>query len=143
MSILWLKALHIFFIIAWFAGIFYLPRLMVYNAESNEQSVKNQLNIMQRRLWFFVLPFAMLTAIFGLGLIHVYGIDWFKAAHWLHLKLVLVLLIYAYYFYLFLLVKKFEQGANTHSPRFYRILNESPVILLFIIVAMAIIKPSF
>ena len=73
MTILWLKALHIFFMVAWFAGIFYLPRLFVYHAETDEQAVKDQFKVMERRLWLFVTPFALLTLVFGLALIYTYG----------------------------------------------------------------------
>ena len=113
--ILWLKALHIFFMVAWFAGIFYLPRLFVYHAEATEQNVRDQFKIMERRLWFFVTPFAVLTLVFGLALIHVYGMAWFKASGWLHIKLALVLAIYGYHFYLYKLVKQFARDENTRS----------------------------
>lgn len=139
--LLWFKALHIFFMLAWMAGIFYLPRLMVYNAASNNPDVKQQLNIMQRRLWLFVTPFAILTLIFGLLLIHSYGVAWLKVSVWLHIKIILVVLLYVYHGYLYHLNKQFAADNNQHSAKFYRILNESPVLLVFAIVALAIIKP--
>lgn len=139
--ILWLKALHIFFMVAWFAGIFYLPRLFVYHAEATEQNVRDQFKIMERRLWFFVTPFAVLTLVFGLALIHVYGLAWFKASGWLHLKLLLVLAIYGYHFYLYKLVKQFARDENTRSSKFYRFLNEAPVLVLLSIVILAVVKP--
>ncbi len=139
--ILWLKALHIFFMVAWFAGIFYLPRLFVYHAEATEQNVRDQFKIMERRLWFFVTPFAVLTLVFGLALIHVYGMAWFKASGWLHIKLALVLAIYGYHFYLYKLVKQFARDENTRSSKFYRFLNEAPVLVLLSIVILAVVKP--
>lgn len=139
----WYKALHIFFMIAWMAGIFYLPRLFVYNAESNIKEVKTQLNIMQRRLWFFITPFAALTLIFGLLAIFTYGGDWFKASVWLHYKLIFVIAFYVYHAHLYVLVKLFLQDKNTHSPRFYRFLNELPVLALLVIVILAIVKPFY
>lgn len=139
--LLWYKSLHVFFMIAWMAGLFYLPRLFVYNAENTNQAVKDQLNIMQRRLWYFVTPFAILTLIFGVLLIAEYGRDWFKLSMWLHVKLVLVILYYVYHGYLFVLMKQFLNNANTHSPKFYRILNEAPVLALLVIVVLAIAKP--
>lgn len=139
--ILWYKALHIFFMIAWMAGIFYLPRLMVYNAETNDAAVKSQLNIMQKRLWFFITPFAFLTLIFGILSIAQYGYDWFKASKWMHIKLALVALFYIYHAYLFVLMRRFNAGTNTHGARFYRFLNEAPVLALLAIVILAIIKP--
>lgn len=138
---LWYKALHIFFMVAWMAGIFYLPRLFVYNTESTNPDVKAQLNIMQRRLWYFVTPFAVLTFVFGLLLIYSYGADWFRLSYWMHAKLFLVGLFYIYHIYLFVLMKRFLNNANNHSPRFYRFLNEAPVLALLGIILLAIIKP--
>jgi len=140
MSLLWIKALHLFFMVAWMAGIFYLPRLFVYHAQSNNQAVKDQFKIMERRLWWFVTPFALLTLVFGLCLIVSYGASWFKAAHWLHIKLLLVLGLYIYHFYLYHLVKQFARDTNQHSSRFYRILNEAPVLVLLAIILLAVVK---
>lgn len=139
--ILWIKALHIFFMVAWLAGIFYLPRLFVYHASTTDQNVKNQFKIMEKRLWFFVTPFAILTAVFGITLIYIYGAAWFKASGWLHVKLTLLLAIYGYHIYLYKLLKQFENDRNTHSSKFYRILNEAPVLLLLAIVILAVVKP--
>lgn len=139
--ILWYKALHVFFMIAWMAGIFYLPRLFVYNAESTVDTVKEQLNIMQRRLWLFITPFAILTLVFGVLTIYEYGYEWFKLSLWMHVKLSIVILFYVYHVYLFVLVKKFIAKENTHSPKFFRFLNEAPVLALLAIVILAIVKP--
>jgi len=140
MTLLWIKSLHLFFMIAWMAGIFYLPRLFVYHAQTKEQVVKEQFKVMERRLWFFVTPFAALTLIFGLVLIYMYGREWFAAAHWLHIKLLLVLGVYIYHFYLYNLLKSFAKDENTHSPFFYRVLNEAPVLVLLATVLLAVIK---
>ncbi len=143
MTLLWIKALHVFFMIAWMAGIFYLPRLFVYHAETDSQAVKDQFKVMEKRLWFFVTPFALLTLIFGVALIYLYGMDWFRAAKWLHYKIMLALAFYVYHGYLFVLVKRFARDENKHSPRFYRFLNEAPVLALLAIVVLAIIKYQF
>ncbi|MFT4938071.1 MAG: putative membrane protein [Paraglaciecola sp.] len=140
MILLWLKALHIFFMLAWMAGIFYLPRLFVYHAQSQEQVVKDQFKIMERRLWFFVTPFAMLTLLFGLALIYIQGREWFIASSWLHIKLSLVTGLYAYHFYLYKIVKTFARDENKKSHRFYRILNEAPVLVVLMIVLLAVLK---
>lgn len=140
MLLLWIKVLHVFFMVAWMAGIFYLPRLFIYHAESNNQAVRNQFKIMQRRLWFFVTPFAVLTLVFGCILIYLYGSAWFVAAKWLHVKITLVIFVYGYHFYLYRLLKKFAKDQIDHSPRFYRFLNEAPVLVLFAIIALAITK---
>ena len=140
MTILWIKALHIFFMVAWMSGLFYLPRLMVYHAQTEVQAVKDQFKIMERRLWLFVTPFSFLTLVFGVWLISLYGFDWFVAAKWLHLKLILVLAIYVYHFYLLVLVRKFAKDENSHSARFYRFLNEAPVFIILAIIVLAIVK---
>ena len=141
MTILWLKAFHVFFMIAWMAGIFYLPRLFVYHAETSEQSVRDQFKIMERRLWLFITPFALLTLILGVAIIYIYGLDWLRVSGWLHAKLSIVALFYVYHFYLWHLVKVFAQDKNTHSPKFFRFLNEAPVLALLAIVILAILKP--
>jgi putative membrane protein len=141
MSILWLKAFHVFFMIAWMAGIFYLPRLFVYHAESKHQETKDQFKIMERRLWFFVTPFALLTLILGILIMYQYGLEWLKASTWLHAKLAIVALLYGYHFYLYYLLKMFSADENTKSPRFYRMINELPVLALLAIVILAILKP--
>ncbi len=142
-SLLIYKALHIFFMVAWFAGIFYLPRLFVYHAMTEEKSCSAMLKVMERRLLYFVTPFAVLTLVFGLLLIHEYGREWFRHNLWLHIKLVLVIVLYIYHAYCFKLLADFKHDRNTRSDRFYRIFNELPVLLLMAIIFLAIIKPSF
>ena len=142
MTILWLKALHVFFMIAWMAGIFYLPRLFVYHAQTDNQEVRDQFKIMERRLWFFVTPFAFLTLVFGIAIIYTYGREWFRVSMWLHIKLTLVILLYLYHFYLYRLLKQFARDENKHSSKFYRFLNEAPVFVLLGIVILAVVKPS-
>ena len=140
-SLLWIKALHIAFMVAWFAGIFYLPRLFVYHAESNSTDVHQQLKTMERRLLYFVTPFALLTLIFGLILIYMYGSAWFAQSSWLHVKLLLVAVLYVYHGYCFKLLNDFKNDRNTRSGRFYRIFNELPVLILFATIILAVVKP--
>jgi len=139
--LLWLKALHVIFVVAWFAGIFYLPRLFVNHAETNSKEVAEQLKGMEKRLLYFVTPFALLTLLFGLAIIHVYGSAWFVNATWLHIKLCLVIILFVYHIYCFRLVKIFAQDKNTRSGRFYRVFNEIPVIILFAVIILAYVKP--
>ena len=129
--------------VAWFAGIFYLPRLFVYHASTDNPETSETFKIMERRLWFFVTPFALLTLVFGVALIYNYGIDWLRHSAWLHIKLTLVLAIYIYHFYLYKLVRDFAQDKNTHSSRFYRFLNEAPVLVLLAVIILAVVKPFF
>lgn len=144
MSLLLLyKSLHVFFMVAWFAGIFYLPRLFVYHAISQDKNSQAMLKIMERRLLLFVTPFAVLTLVFGILMIVEYGREWFKHSMWLHYKLVLVTILYVYHGYCFKLLNDFKHDRNTRSDRFYRIFNELPVLLLLAIIMLAIMKPSF
>jgi len=140
-NILWLKAFHVIFMVAWFAGIFYLPRLFVNHAETQSNDVAQQLKGMEKRLLYFVTPFAIFTFILGLAMIHAYGHDWFIAAKWLHIKLSLVTILFVYHAYCFKLVKTFREDKNTRSGRFYRIFNEIPVLVLFAVIILAYVKP--
>jgi putative membrane protein len=138
---LWLKALHVFFMISWFAGLFYLPRLFVYHAMSEDAACRETFQIMERKLYRFVTPFMWLTIGFGLWLIGLYGMDWFQAQTWLHLKLLLVAGLMAYHFYCGKLLRDFRQDRNTRSHVFYRWFNEIPVLFLLAIVILAVVRP--
>lgn len=137
----WFKALHLIFMVAWFAGIFYLPRLFVYHAESVEPKVHAQLKIMERRLLYFITPFLVLTIIFGTGLILIYGGAWLQFSTWMHWKLLLVAVLVVYHLYCFRLLKQFRDDQVTRSGRWFRWFNEMPVILLFAIIILAVLKP--
>lgn len=142
-NILWFKAFHVIFMVAWFAGIFYLPRLFVNHAETRSNEVSQQLKGMEKRLLYFITPFGILTVLLGLILIYIYGYNWFAAAKWLHIKLTLVILLLFYHGYCFKLVSTFQQDKNTRSGKFYRIFNEIPVLALFAIIILVYIKPTF
>ena len=135
------KALHVFFMVAWFAGIFYLPRLFVYHAATKSPDCDAEFKVMERRLLYFVTPFAVLTLVFGLLLIYSYGAAWFKASSWLHYKLALVSVLYVYHIYCFKLLADFKNNRNTRSSRFYRVFNELPVLILLTIILLAYLKP--
>ncbi|KZN58977.1 CopD family protein [Pseudoalteromonas luteoviolacea] len=137
------KALHIFFMVAWFAGIFYLPRLFIYHTMTEEKACKAMLKIMERRLLYFVTPFAILTGIFGVLTIVEFGREWFKHNMWLHYKLVFVIILYIYHGYCFKLLADFKHDRNIRSTRFYRFYNEFPVFLLLPIILLAVLKPFF
>lgn len=140
-TILWLKAFHVIFMVAWFAGIFYLPRLFVNHAETKSLEVAEHLKGMEKRLLYFVTPFAILTVLLGITIIYQYGFAWFVAAKWLHIKVTLVILLLAYHAYCFKLVSTFKQDKNIRSGRFYRLFNELPVLTLFAIIILVYVKP--
>ncbi|MBL0709734.1 MAG: CopD family protein [Colwellia sp.] len=141
--ILWFKAFHVIFMVAWFAGIFYLPRLFVNHAETNSSEVIAQLKGMEKRLLYFISPFAIFTLVFGLAIIYAYGSAWFVVAKWLHIKLALIIILYGYHLYCFKLLSVFAQDKNTRSGKFYRIFNEIPVLVLFAVIILAYVKPTF
>ncbi len=140
-TILWLKAFHVAFMVAWFAGIFYLPRLFVNHAETESKEISEHLKGMEQRLLRFVTPFGFLTVGLGILLIYQYGIDWFVASKWLHVKISLVILLIIYHLYCFKLVKDFKNDINTKSGKFYRLFNELPVLTLFAVIILVYVKP--
>ena len=134
---LWIKALHIIFITSWFAGLFYLPRIFVNLAMENETVAQARLLLMARKLFRFTTMLALPAVVFGLWLWLGYG---FKGG-WLHAKLLLVLLVIGYHHACGSLLKKFENGANRRSHKWYRWFNEAPVLLLAAIVILVVVKP--
>jgi putative membrane protein len=139
----WLLAFHIIAVIAWMAGMLYLPRLFVYHAQSTPGSEQSEtFKVMERRLLKAIINPAMIaTWLLGLALIWQMGRAGFAQAGWLHVKLVLVLAMSGLHGYFARLLKQFAADANRHSARFYRILNEVPTALLIIIVILATVKP--
>lgn len=138
---LWIKALHIIFMVTWFAGLFYLPRLFVYHADCSDQVGHDRFIIMERKLFAIMTIGAVLAAVFGFWLLGDYAWAAYKGSLWLHLKLLLVAGLVAYHVYCGVLVKKFRQGTAKHSHVFYRWINEIPALLLIAIVLLAVVKP--
>lgn len=138
---LWVKAFHIIFMTAWFAGLFYLPRLFVHHASVEDKATCERLKIMERKLFFFVLPWAILTVGFGVWMLIDYAWQAYSKSGWLHAKLFLVLILVAYYAYCGKLMLDFQHDRNTRSHVFYRWFNEASVVLLFAIVILVVVKP--
>jgi putative membrane protein len=137
---LWIRALHIIFVVCWFAGLFYLPRIFVYYAASEHEATRRQLAVMARRLYRFVTPFLFLTAFFGIWLI-LQNPDYYLGATWLWLKLAGVAFLVVYHFQCGRYVKRINDDADDHSHVFYRFFNEVPVLFLFAIVILVVVKP--
>jgi putative membrane protein len=138
---LWVKAFHIIFMTAWFAGLFYLPRLFVHHALTEDKSTRERLKIMERKLFFFVLPWAILTLAFGVWMLMAYAWQAYSHSLWLHLKLLLVVILVAYYAYCGKLMLDFQHDRNQRSHVFYRWFNEVSVVLLFAIIILVVVKP--
>ncbi|HYC36212.1 MAG TPA: protoporphyrinogen oxidase HemJ [Usitatibacter sp.] len=135
---LWIKSLHIIFVVAWFAGLFYLPRLFVYHAEARDAASNERFKVMERKLYRGIMTPAMVLAIvFGTWLWLGYG---FRGG-WLAAKLVLVGLLLTYHFWLGACVQEFARDANARSHTFYRWMNEVPVLFLAAIVVLVVVKP--
>lgn len=134
---LWVKALHIIFVTSWFAGLFYLPRLFVNHAMVSDAATQERLSLMEHKLYRFMLPLAVLALVFGLWLWLGYGI----AGAWLHAKLLLVAGLIGYHIYCGKLMRDFKAGKNTHSHVWYRWFNEAPVLILFAVVILVVVKP--
>ena len=138
---LWIKAFHIIFMVTWFAGLFYLPRLFVYHAITNDPATQAQFKIMERKLYFGIMtPGGVLTILFGLWLWLGYGIGTGKV--WLAGKFFLVIILVVYHLWCGHLVKRFRDDANSHGHVFYRWFNEFPVLILVGAVLLAVFKPA-
>ncbi len=140
---LWVKAFHLVFMVTWFCGLFYLPRLYVYHAEATDEISNARFKIMERKLYYGIAtPGAICTLILGSVLLNV-DKEAYLHMHWMQLKLFLVFLMGIYHVYLGKLLYDFKYNRNTHGHVFYRWLNEVPVIFLIGIILLAIVGPSF
>jgi putative membrane protein len=137
---LWLRAFHIIFVVCWFAGLFYLPRIFVYYAASEHQETRQQLAIMARKLYRFVTPFMWLAIGFGVGMIAL-NPDYYLTATWLWLKLAGVAFLIVYHVQCGRYVRAINEHSDKHSHVFYRFFNEVPVLFLFAIVLLVVLKP--
>jgi protoporphyrinogen IX oxidase len=139
MLLLWLKAFHIVFVVTWFAGLLYLPRLFVYHVTATDAPGVERFVIMERRLFGIMTLGAVLAILFGLSMI--VAAPGYLAFGWLHMKLVLVALLIGYHVWCHQLMAGLRTGGNRHSERWYRLFNEAPALLLIAIVVLAVVKP--
>jgi len=136
---LWLKAFHIVFVVTWFAGLFYLPRLFVYHAVATDAVSLERFQIMERRLFAIMTVGAVLAAVFGMSM--VISAPGYLEAAWLHAKLTLVLVLIGYHIWCYRLMIALAAGRSKHSQRWYKLFNEAPALLLIGIVILATVKP--
>ncbi len=137
---LWMKALHIVFVVCWFAGLFYLPRLLVNYAGSSSADTRELLAQMARRLYRFVTPFMVLVILLGIGMVTT-NPGYYLQAGWFWSKMAGMLFLVGYHFQCGRYVKAILEDRDQHSPRFYRFFNEVPVLFLFAMVILAVLKP--
>lgn len=141
MLYLWLKAFHVISMVCWFAALFYLPRLFVYHAMSDDTVSQERFCVMERKLYRGIMtPAMVLTVLFGIALLAI-NPALFATGGWLHAKLTLVALLIAYHFVCGAQRKAFAEGRNRRGHVFYRWFNEIPVVLLLGIVILVIVKP--
>ncbi|MCW8919802.1 MAG: CopD family protein [Gammaproteobacteria bacterium] len=134
---LWIKSFHIIFVVSWFAGLFYLPRIFVNLAMAESSEEKTRLNLMAHKLYRFMTPLAVLALLLGTWLWLGYGLS----GGWMHAKLALVVLLIGYHLYCGHLVEVFAAGRNQRSHTFYRIFNELPVLVLMATTILVVVKP--
>lgn len=138
---IWIKALHIIFMVAWFAGIFYLPRLFVNHAMSDEKAVHKQLELMEQKLYRFITPWMLLTLGFGIWLLIDYAWVAYSQMLWLKIKLALIVPLVVYHFYCGWIIQKLKSNPNLHSHIWFRWFNEVPVLILFAVILLTVAKP--
>ena len=137
-----LKSLHLIFMVTWFAGLFYLPRLFVYHTMSNDEISIDRFRIMERKLYFGIMtPGAVLTLVFGVWLAAANGWNNYVIQTWFQIKLVLLLILVCYHVYCGKLLQDFKHDRNRHSHVWYRWYNEVPVIFLIAIILLTVYKP--
>ncbi len=138
---LWVKAFHVIFVVTWFAGLFYLPRLFVYHVGCADQAGQQRFKVMERKLLAITTVGGALALAFGLALLPWWHHALTSGALWLHLKLLLVAMLVVYHVYLWRLVHRFRDDANQHSERYFRIINEVPAVILIAVVILVVVKP--
>jgi len=139
---LWYKALHLIFMVTWFSGLFYLPRLFVYHAMSDDEISIDRFKVMEKKLFYGIAtPGGLLTIIFGFFLLVSNGMTSYSGQLWLSLKMILIAVLVLYHIYCFSLLQDFKYNRNKHTHIWYRWFNEVPVLILVGIVLLAVIKP--
>lgn len=141
LTTLWLKSLHVIFMVTWFSGLFYLPRLFVYHAMSDDDTSNERFKIMERKLYYGITyPGGILTTLLGLMLL--YAMPQLLKLSWIYIKFFMVALLWGYHLLCGKYMKQFKENKNKHSHVFYRWFNEFPVIVLFVVIPLALIMPS-
>ena len=137
----WVKAFHLIGMVAWFSGLFYLPRLYVYHADAHDTISLKRFNIMESKLYYIIMtPAAIITVILGLILLSAHPTRYLQAS-WMQMKLILVALLIGYHIYLGHLLKRFKKQANTYSSTYYRFINEIPTLILISTILLVVIRP--
>ena len=139
---LWVKAFHIIFVISWYAGLLYLPRLFVYHADCEDEPGKERFKVMERRL-FGIMTIGLVGSLaLGLWLLHAYALQAYASTIWLWVKLVLAAVLIVFHGYCLKWMRAFREESNQRSARFYRMINEIPALIMIVIVVGVVVKPA-
>jgi protoporphyrinogen IX oxidase len=138
---LWLKAFHIIFVVTWFAGLFYLPRLFVYHASATDRISLERFAVMERRLFAIMTLGALIAVVLGISLLLAFPEFGYLRQGWMHAKLTLVAALIGYHLWCLVLMKRLCSGSDRHSPRWFRLFNEVPALLLIAIVILVVVQP--
>ncbi len=138
---IWVKGLHVIFMVTWFAGLFYLPRLFVYHADTKDPVSHSRFLVMELKLFVIMTIGAVLTAIFGVWMLADYAWVAWSGSGWLHTKLALIVALVVFHLYCLVIMREFRAGTARHSHVFYRWINEIPSLLLIAIVLLTVVKP--
>ncbi|WP_283789326.1 protoporphyrinogen oxidase HemJ [Bermanella sp. WJH001] len=138
---LWLKAFHIIAVVCWFAALFYLPRLFVYHAMSEDETSKERFKVMERKLYRGIMTPSMIAVVILGAWLLALNPSYYFSQGWVHAKLTLVVLLIGYHHYCGYLLKQFRDDINTKSHIFYRFFNEAPVLILIAVVILAVVRP--
>ena len=138
---LWIQGLHVIFVVTWFAGLFYLPRIFVYYAQAEDNTTRTTLAVMARKLYKFVTPLMLLAVVLGLWRLS-YAVDYYLGSLWMQLKLLGVVCLLAYHVQCGRYVARINGGGDSKSHVFYRFFNEVPVLFLVTIVLLVYVRPA-
>lgn len=136
---LWIKALHVVFMVTWFAGLFYLPRLYVYHAMPENKASYELFKIMERRLFIMMTIGGVLTTLLGLAMI-AFSYQWLMVSGWFHVKLLFILGLFVYHYACYRIMLTFRNDLNQRNHRWYRMFNEVPSLVLIVVVILAVTK---
>jgi len=138
---LWVKAFHIIFMVTWFAGLFYLPRLYVYHASSDDDISNERFKVMERKLFVMMTIGGIGTTLLGLWMLFDYALSTYYASFWLYIKLLLVIALIYYHYLCYKILQDFKYDINVRDHVYYRLFNEIPVLFLFGIIIFVVVKP--
>lgn len=138
---IWVKAFHVIFMVTWFAGLFYLPRLYAYHADVEDEISNERFKIMEKKLFAIMTIGALITIVLGLWMLFDYAFSAYYTSFWLYIKLVLVVGLIYYHYYCYKVLVDFKFNANVRDRVYYKMINEVPVLFLIGIIILVIVKP--